>query len=70
MKKTNEAELHVLLLKKEEKIRKMEAMEKVYAADTSQCAGYSTAKSKHKEKTNPLGKRLRSWRVEKLWKKS
>ena len=50
MKKTNEAELHVLLLKKEEKIRKMEAMEKVYAADTSQCGGYNTAKSKHKKK--------------------
>ena len=31
MKRTSEAELKVQLLKKEQKIRKMEAMEKVYA---------------------------------------
>ena len=55
MKKTNEAELHVLLLKKEEKIGKIEAIRRDI---------------KRSLKMNPLGKRLRNWRIEKLWKKS
>ena len=50
IKKTGEAELTVLLLKKEQKIRKMEAMEKVYAeSDQSDEGGEQIAKKEEEE---------------------